>query len=107
MSSRIAFERDKFTLERGGDAALDELATLLRANPRVVVTIVVHTDDRRPPAEAQVITDNQAETVRAYLLGKGVSPDQIEAFGRGSTAPLPGVTGDQNRRVELDFRPYP
>ena len=104
VQDRIAFDRDQIKLAKGAPKALDELAVLLKGNPLVIVTIAVHADGRRPPAEAQVITDNQAETARAYLLGRGVSPDQVEAAGKGSTTPLPGVTGDKNRRVELSFR---
>ena len=103
VQTRIAFERDSMKLAKGANKALDELAVLLKGNPAVIVTIAVHTDTRRPAAEAQVITDNQAETARAYLLGRGVRAEQIEAAGKGSAAPLAGVTGDKHRRVELSF----
>ncbi len=101
---RIAFERDQMKLARGAAKALDELAVLLKANPDVVLTIEVHSDSRRPAAEAQVITENQAETARAYLLGRGVRPEQVEAAGMGSPTPPPGGAGDAQRRVELSFR---
>jgi outer membrane protein OmpA-like peptidoglycan-associated protein len=104
VQPRIAFERDKMKLAKGSGRALDELAVLLRSHPRVIVTIAVHSDDARPAAESQVITENQAMTARAYLLGKGVAPDQVQTVGKGSSSPLPGATAEQNRRVELSFR---
>jgi len=51
------------------------------------------------------LTEDQAGAIKAYLIGKGVSADRLDAVGLGCESPLvPNLTsGDRtkNRRVEL------
>jgi outer membrane protein OmpA-like peptidoglycan-associated protein len=51
------------------------------------------------------LTDDQAGTIKAYLVGKGVTQDRLDAVGLGCEAPLvPNLTAGsrtKNRRVEL------
>jgi outer membrane protein OmpA-like peptidoglycan-associated protein len=54
---------------------------------------------------AKKLTDDQAGTIKAYLIGKGVAGERLDAVGAGCESPLvPNLTaGDRtkNRRVEL------
>jgi len=65
---------------------LDELAAFLRAHPEYeVIEIGVHSDDRGSPRQR---TTERADNVRNYLLGKGVSPDRVNAVGFGDARPI-------------------
>lgn len=65
---------------------LDELAGFLRAHPEYeLIEIGVHSDDRGGPKQR---TTERADNVRNYLLGKGVSPERVNAVGFGDSRPI-------------------
>ena len=67
-------------------AVLDELATFLQYHPEYeVIEIGVHTDDQ---GAAKKRSDDRAESVKAYLVGKGVSSSRVEARGYGASQPV-------------------
>src|SRR5690606_28919982 len=65
---------------------LDQLAVFLNAHPEYeVIQINVHTDDRGNPGRR---SQDRADAVKAYLVGKGVSPDRVVAKGYGDSRPV-------------------
>jgi len=57
--------------------------------------------DRIGPAEYnRRLSEQRAETVRAYLVSKGVDADKIEVFGYGQTLPVKSCV-DQKKRSAL------
>lgn len=67
-------------------AVLDELATFLQYHQEYeVIEIGVHTDDR---GAAKKRSDDRAEAVKAYLVGKGISGSRIETRGYGASQPV-------------------
>jgi len=90
---------------------LDGVANVLADHPEIkLLRIQAHwsgTPGRPGPAAdaAKKITDDQAATIKAYLIGKGVAGDRLDAAGMGCETPLvPNLTAGnrtKNRRVEL------
>ena len=65
---------------------LDELAAFLKGHPEFQeVEIGAHTDDSGDP---QRRTQDRADNVRNYLLGKGVDPSRLVAKGYGDRSPI-------------------
>ena len=70
------------------------------------LAVVGYTDNRGKEAANQVLSRERAESVKAYLTGKGVAASRITTDGKGSANPV----GDnetaagraQNRRVEIN-----
>ncbi len=88
---------------------LDEVAELLHHYSRIeLVHIEGHTDNVGSSAENQALSQRRAESVRRYLLQKGVSPERLIAIGYGDTQPI--VSNDteegrhQNRRVIFNIQ---
>ncbi len=89
-------------------AILDELATFLTYHSKyAVIEIGVHSDDRGNP---RARTQGRADAVRAYLMGKGVSPDRIQAKGYGDSKPvavnMTAVGRAKNNRTEIRVKKY-
>jgi outer membrane protein OmpA-like peptidoglycan-associated protein len=95
-------------------AELDGVADLLLDHPEVkTLRIEAHWNRSGPGPKkkkgtadvAKKLTARQANTVRDYLIAKGVPAGRIEATARGSEAPLVPNLGPasqlKNRRVEL------
>lgn len=83
------FAFTKSELTQAAKARLDrdvvaKLATCARVE---AVVIEVHTDRLGSPQYNQKLSERRAESVKAYLVGKGTDPDKIETLGMGKTVP--------------------
>ncbi len=106
----IAFKanRNQATAEfaPGATRVIDELIDLLINHPEIrQIRVETHTDNGLPPPKAQELTDQQAQTIAAYISQQGVPKDQIVTQGMGSTKPRVPNLGKaaklKNRRVEV------
>lgn len=110
QSVNFAFGMNDLTPQ--GKAALDLIATELKANPTMNVTLMGHTD----PNEEELATkkpyyenmdQKRIDAVMAYLKEKGVAEGRMKMVPKGSAEPL-GAEGDddelkqaKSRRVEV------
>ena len=84
---------------------LEKAYTALAANPEVKVLITGHTDNVGNDASNMTLSLNRANSVRSWLIEKGIDATRIRAEGRGET--MPRATNDteegraQNRRIEF------
>lgn len=105
----VIFDTGSSTLSPGAFARLDQLADTLNRYPDTEVIVRGHTDSEGSEASNQVLSEERADAVRRYLIGKGVAPARIKSVGFGETMPLVSnetMAGrQQNRRVEIEVRP--
>ena len=85
--------------------ALDKLAADLRATPPLRLRVVGHTDRLGEPGKNQVLSEQRAAAVKAYLVQAGVAADRLETVGYGDTRPLYPSPDVRNRRVEVEKLP--
>ncbi|MDB5203371.1 MAG: OmpA/MotB domain protein [Ferruginibacter sp.] len=99
------FETGKATLEESSYAVLDELVTYLNRKDDEKIEIGGHTDNVGKAASNLSLSLDRANTVRAYLLTKGIDPDRVTAKGYGMTVPIADNRSAegraQNRRTEV------
>lgn len=91
-----------------GRSRLDgEVVPVLQRNPGVRIRIEGHTDDRGAAAYNQNLSERRAESVRSYLVSRGISAGQLLATGYGEERPAaPNDTAAnlrRNRRIELSI----
>jgi len=103
--SGILFHTDSAELRSESIAVLDATADTLNANAGVNVEIAGHTDAQGDAAYNQGLSQRRAESVRSYLISKGVNGSRLSSAGYGETQPVAdNSTAEgraQNRRVEL------
>lgn len=101
----VNFVTDSAELTAESRTRLDRVAASLRDWPDVKVEVGGHTDSVADPAYNMDLSQRRAESVRQYLIDKGISPSRLTAKGYGETRPI--ATNDtaegraKNRRVEL------
>jgi outer membrane protein OmpA-like peptidoglycan-associated protein len=82
---------------------LDGIAEYMKANPSFSLSIVGHTDNTGSDEYNQKLSEDRAEAVKKYLVGKGVGEIGITASGKGETEPIADNNTpegrDKNRRV--------
>ena len=105
------FDFDKSTLKPEGKAKLDDLVSKLGAINLEVIIAVGHTDSVGSVAYNQKLSVRRAESVKAYLVSKGIEANRIYTEGKGKSQPIApnAVNGKdnpagraKNRRVEIE-----
>ncbi|SHH16018.1 outer membrane protein OmpA [Massilia sp. CF038] len=100
------YDFDKATLKPEGKAKLDDLASKLSGINLEVIIAVGHTDSKGTDAYNEKLAIRRAESVKAYLQGKGVDANRIYTEGKGEKQPVADNKTDagraQNRRVEIE-----
>ncbi len=101
----VFFETASSRLQEISKYELDNVATLMNTNENIVVELRGHTDSTGDDDLNMALSQSRAESVRNYLLEKGISNVSIVAKGYGETAPVDTnetAEGRQvNRRTEL------
>ena len=105
LSADALFAFDKSSLadvKPGGRAALDDLATNLKAGDVDAehVRVIGYTDRLGSDAYNQALSTRRAETIRNYLVSKGLAKDIVSAEGRGEAEPV-AIDCHQQSRAEL------
>jgi len=120
LSSDALFAFSKATLNTSSLPRLDELALNIKemSNALEQVILVGHTDRLRSdghPERNQLLSEQRAESIKQYLIGKGIPAEKIHASGAGSSQPIVQCSTrlskakqiaclQPNRRVEITLR---
>jgi OOP family OmpA-OmpF porin len=84
---------------------LDRMVEVLKTNPAVRIELDGHTDNQGDPVLNMTLSEKRVETVKAYLVSKGIESKRISTKAFGGTKPIaPNDTEEnrkKNRRVEI------
>jgi peptidoglycan-associated lipoprotein len=83
----IFFEFGKADLSKESTAALDELIALMNDNPKIVVLLIAHTDNRGTDAANMQLSQRRAQAVVDYLIINGIDEERLSAKGMGESSP--------------------
>jgi outer membrane protein OmpA-like peptidoglycan-associated protein len=103
----VLFDTNEDTLKPGADEIVSRLSQFLQKHPEVKVRIEGHTDSTGTDAYNESLSQRRADAVAMALEHRGIPSSQIQAVGRGKSAPVAGndtsAGRQQNRRVEIIF----
>jgi outer membrane protein OmpA-like peptidoglycan-associated protein len=106
IDTKIMFDFDSARIRPESFNILNQVALTLQANMQLKkIRVEGHTDERGSDVYNLNLSQKRAESVMAYLVGRGVKEERIEAVGYGETKPV--VDGhdeeawSKNRRVEF------
>lgn len=107
LADRVHFAYDRANISVATAPILDRVASLLRANTAINVTIEGHADERGSEAYNVKLSQRRADAVRAYLVAAGVEAARLKTQAFGKAKPevkASGGAGDieghaLNRRV--------
>lgn len=103
------FATGKSDLKPGAQDNLDRLGNFLTEYPGRTASIEGFTDSTGSEEANQALSERRADSVKRYLVGRGVQSARLTSTGRGENAPVAGnesVAGrQQNRRVEVVISP--
>jgi len=99
------FDNGKATLQESSFTVLDELVAFLNRKDDERIELGGHTDNVGSAPSNMKLSLDRANTVRDYLISKGIDPNRITARGYGSTKPIAenktAAGRAENRRTEV------
>ena len=106
----IFFNTGSYQLQTKSYAPLNEVAQILKDNPTLKLDVEGHTDITGDAAKNQILSENRAAAVKAYLVAQGIERDRLTSAGYGIDKPIAdnktAAGKAKNRRVELKLRSY-
>ena len=104
----IMFDVNKATLRPESEAKLNAVLAVLNEYPAVKLRIGGYTDSDGNDKANLKLSDERAKTCMAWLTGKGIAADRLEAEGYGEQHPVaPNDTPEnkaKNRRISFSVR---
>ncbi len=101
----VLFDTGKFDLRPPAREALAKFSGIVIAHPGLKLQVEGYTDIVGGDTYNQTLSENRANSVRAYLVNQGIDPTVITAIGYGKSNPVASndtaAGRQQNRRVEI------
>jgi len=102
----IQFETGKAVIKKQSYGILDEVAQVFLDNQNYSAEVQGHTDNVGKADANKKLSQARAESVRDYLISKGVDASRLTAMGYGDERPIADNKTSKgrtlNRRVEFD-----
>jgi outer membrane protein OmpA-like peptidoglycan-associated protein len=101
----IEFDTGKATIKAQSEKVLGDVLSLLQAQPDWKMKIEGHTDSTGTKTGNQILSQQRAAAVVAWLVKNGIARTRLTAVGLGDSKPIADNGTEQgrarNRRVEL------
>jgi len=105
MILNIQYESGSFDPDEANKAILDELVITMGAYPLLKIQVNGYTDALGSDSGNLKISQKRANSIKDYLVAKGVSQDRITAQGFGEADPISDNGTEEgrqrNRRIEI------
>lgn len=110
LSGGVLFASAKSDLLPAAQLKLNDVATALtKEDPLSRMVVEGHTDSQGSAANNESLSQRRAQSVRDYLVSRGIAADRITATGLASTRPIADNSSPEgranNRRVEIVVQP--
>ena len=110
LSGGVLFESAKWQLLPTAQTKLNDVADALTKQDKDSTMVVEgHTDSQGKADMNQELSQKRAESVRTYLVSRGIAADRITAQGFGATRSIADNASPEgranNRRVEIVVKP--
>jgi outer membrane protein OmpA-like peptidoglycan-associated protein len=101
----VHFDTDKATLRPDSYYQLKELLEYLQLHEEIKIEIAGHTDNVGTDAHNLKLSQDRANTIRNFLIKKGIKATRLTAKGYGASVPVADNSTEegrqQNRRTEV------
>jgi outer membrane protein OmpA-like peptidoglycan-associated protein len=109
LTGNVLFTSGKWELLPGAQIKLNEVGEALKAQKDRDIVVEGHTDNQGTVQSNLDLGQKRADSVRAYLVSRGVDSGRITASGIGQARPLVDNSSAENRannrRVEIVISP--
>jgi len=106
FAADVLFDFDKAVIKPEGKSKLDDISNKVKGANLEVVIAIGHADSVGSDAYNQRLSVRRAESVKAYLVSKGIEANRVYTEGKGEKQPIADNKTKEgrakNRRVEIE-----
>ena len=106
FAADVLFDFDKSVIKPEGRSKLDDLASKVKGINLEVIIAIGHADSIGSDEYNQRLSVRRAESVKAYMVSRGIEPNRVYTEGKGEKQPVASNrTTDgraKNRRTEIE-----
>ncbi len=106
----VFYATGSYTLLSKSYKSLNQVADLMKADQTLRLDIDGHTDNVGSDENNQILSEKRANSVKEYLVKRGVSEDRLKATGYGEEKPVEdnatAAGRAKNRRTEMTVRNF-
>lgn len=95
----IHFAYNRYDIEESSMPELDYLISLMKARPTLRIKIEGHTDDAGEEGYNLRLSRLRAESVKLYMVRKGIASDRLFTIGYGESKPTASNETEEGRRL--------
>ncbi|WP_418497688.1 OmpA family protein [Flagellimonas sp.] len=103
----ILFDTGKSSIKAESTSVMVDIIQILNEYPNAKFTVEGHTDSVGSESLNQKLSEERANSVRSFLIDKGISSSRLTAIGYGEAKPIAtnntAAGRKQNRRVEINL----
>jgi OmpA-OmpF porin, OOP family len=99
ITQQIQFDFNKATIKPVSFPILDAVNDVLVANPKIMLEVQGHTDNVGQAAYNQKLSQQRADSVKAYLVKKGIAEGRLVSKGYGMAQPLVPNSSEANKAL--------
>lgn len=79
----IYYDYNKYNIRRDARNTLNKIVTFMEANPKAIIELNAHTDDRSDEPYNLKLSQKRAESAREYMIAEGINASRVTAKGYG------------------------
>jgi hypothetical protein len=104
----VVFANNSYAIDPIFYSEIDKFSAFMNEEQKVKVLISGHTDKAGDDASNQLLSQRRAESVKSYLIKKGINAQRIKTKGFGETMPAYEYAPNSesnilNRRIEVEI----
>jgi len=109
MPSNITFASGQSYITSGFHNTLNDIARVLAKYEKTLLSIEGHTDSVGSTSSNQILSEERAASVEAYLVNQNIQSTRLKTIGYGETQAIASNVNEKgralNRRVEIQIIP--
>ncbi|RDI09709.1 OmpA family protein [Flavobacterium sp. AG291] len=82
---QIYFNTGRYNIRPDAAKQLDKIVAFMKEYPSIRIDIRSHTDSRGPEKQNQLLSENRAREIMAYIIRKGIDSKRLTAKGYGES----------------------
>lgn len=82
---QIYFNTGRYNIRPDAAKQLDKIVAFMKEYPSIRIDIRSHTDSRGPEKQNQLLSENRAREIMAYIIRKGIESKRLTAKGYGES----------------------
>jgi len=92
FDANVLFDHDKSDLRPAGREKLDQFASNIRGLESQSIVAIGYADRMGTDSYNQVLSQQRVDTVKAYLVSKGVASNRVQTRARGESQPTTALS---------------